>query len=66
MSTKKGGKGKKAAEATVKIDVLVAPKVQGKAAQNGDTVRVHYTGTLASNGKKFDSSVVSPPLSLSL
>ena len=29
---------------------------QGDAAKAGDTVSVHYVGTLASNGKKFDSS----------
>ena len=29
----------------------------GAAAKAGDTVEVHYTGTLKSNGKKFDSSV---------
>lgn len=28
----------------------------GKVAQKGDTVSVNYLGTLASNGKKFDSS----------
>jgi FKBP-type peptidyl-prolyl cis-trans isomerase len=29
----------------------------GAAAKSGDTVEVHYTGWLKSNGKKFDSSV---------
>ena len=29
----------------------------GAAAKAGDQVEVHYTGTLKSNGKKFDSSV---------
>jgi peptidylprolyl isomerase len=29
----------------------------GQAAKAGDTVVVHYTGTLKSNGKKFDSSL---------
>lgn len=29
----------------------------GKEAKDGDAVKVHYTGWLESNGKKFDSSV---------
>jgi FKBP-type peptidyl-prolyl cis-trans isomerase len=29
----------------------------GPAAKAGDTVSVHYTGTLAADGKKFDSSL---------
>lgn len=29
----------------------------GDEAKAGDTVEVHYTGTLKSNGKKFDSSL---------
>jgi FKBP-type peptidyl-prolyl cis-trans isomerase len=30
---------------------------KGASAKNGDTVSVHYTGWLQSNGKKFDSSL---------
>ena len=39
-------------------DVLVMPEGGGKLAKAkaGDQVKVHYTGTLARNGKKFDSS----------
>jgi peptidylprolyl isomerase len=29
----------------------------GRSAQAGDTVSVHYTGTLRANGRKFDSSL---------
>jgi len=42
---------------SVEIEVLKQPKAAGGIrAKAGDTVRVHYTGTLRSNGKKFDSS----------
>lgn len=34
-------------------------------AQNGDTVRVHYTGTL-DNGERFDSSEGRQPLEFTL
>lgn len=32
----------------------------------GATVKVHYTGTLLSNGKKFDSSIGGPPIEFPL
>ncbi len=38
----------------------------GPAAKAGDTVSVHYTGTLKSNGKKFDSSVGGEPFEFKL
>jgi len=43
-----------AVKALVKEDL--APG-KGAAAKTGDTVKVHYTGTLLKNGKKFDSSL---------
>lgn len=39
----------------VKIDELKSGS--GTEATNGKTISVHYTGTLAADGKKFDSSV---------
>jgi peptidylprolyl isomerase len=38
----------------------------GAEAKKGDTVEVHYTGWLLSNGKKFDSSVGGQPFSFTL
>ena len=40
------------------------PEVNG--AKYNDTLKVHYTGKLKSNGKKFDSSVGGDPLTLVL
>ncbi|KAF8965949.1 hypothetical protein BDZ97DRAFT_1810454 [Flammula alnicola] len=34
------------------------PDTCGNKAQTGDRIKVHYTGTLFSNGNKFDSSYV--------
>lgn len=47
--------GQQAATESVKSEDLKAGN--GAEATNGKTVSVHYTGTLASDGKKFDSSL---------
>ena len=52
--TKVEGKSKKTASGVEYWDLKVGT---GTTATNGKTVTVHYTGWLASNGKKFDSSV---------
>jgi len=52
--TKVEGKSKKTASGVEYWDLKVGT---GANATNGKTVTVHYTGWLASNGKKFDSSV---------
>lgn len=52
--TKVEGKPKKTASGVEYWDLKVGT---GATATNGKTVTVHYTGWLASNGKKFDSSV---------
>jgi FKBP-type peptidyl-prolyl cis-trans isomerase FkpA len=38
------------------LRILDTIEGQGDEAQAGQTVSVHYTGTLANNGQKFDSS----------
>ncbi|KAI0663459.1 hypothetical protein C8Q70DRAFT_1050136 [Cubamyces menziesii] len=40
----------------LKIDVDYLPAECKLKSQNGDRLKVHYTGTLYSNGNKFDSS----------
>jgi len=52
--TKVEGKPKSTASGVQYWDLKVGT---GATAANGKTVTVHYTGWLASNGKKFDSSV---------
>jgi hypothetical protein len=50
----------------LKIDVTLPVECERKT-QKGDTINVHYRGTLQSNGQKFDASEssvarASPPL----
>lgn len=52
--TKVDGKGKSTSSGLQYWDLKEG---SGAAASAGKTVSVHYTGWLASNGKKFDSSV---------
>ncbi|EJT97479.1 hypothetical protein DACRYDRAFT_25191 [Dacryopinax primogenitus] len=40
----------------LKIDVIFKPEECPIQSRNGDAMSMHYTGTLASNGNKFDSS----------
>ncbi|KZP22060.1 hypothetical protein FIBSPDRAFT_1043776 [Athelia psychrophila] len=39
------------------IDVTYLPEVCLAKAKTGDSIKVHYTGTLLANGAKFDSSL---------
>lgn len=48
-----------AAAEELKIDVTHAVECERKS-QKGDAIEVHYRGTLASNGEKFDASVSTP------
>ncbi|KAI0373975.1 hypothetical protein BV20DRAFT_988130 [Pilatotrama ljubarskyi] len=41
----------------LKIDTTYVPADCKVKSQNGDRLQVHYTGTLYSNGNKFDSSL---------
>jgi len=42
---------------SVRIGVTFRPETCDRKTKSGDTLKIHYTGTLASNGEKFDSSV---------
>lgn len=44
----------------LKIDVTLQVECDRKT-KKGDTINVHYLGTLQSNGQKFDASQSSPP-----
>ncbi len=44
-----------AAEDSLKIDVTLPVRCDRKS-KSGDKIDVHYKGTLASNGNKFDAS----------
>ncbi|KAL5507230.1 FPR2 [Sanghuangporus vaninii] len=48
-----------AAEDPTELDIKTtfSPEECAQQAESGDFVKVHYTGTLYSNGKKFDSSL---------
>jgi len=42
---------------SVRVGVLHRPETCERKTKKGDTLKIHYTGTLASDGSKFDSSV---------
>ena len=39
----------------LKVEVLYTPQECDEKTKNGDTVSMHYTGSLYSNGKVFDT-----------
>ena len=55
-----------AKDAPLHIAVTHKPEKCSKTSSKGDTLRMHYTGTLYSNCKKFDSSVGREPLSFTV
>jgi peptidylprolyl isomerase len=61
LADDKDKKDSKTEEKTVKTDsgleYVDQKEGTGEAAKAGNTVSVHYTGTLKDNGKKFDSSL---------
>lgn len=44
------------ASETTKINILRKPETCSQKAEKGDSITVHYIGTLEADGKKFDSS----------
>lgn len=56
----------KAAPTVLKIETTFMPEDCPHKARTGDTIQVHYTGTLFANGEKFDSSLDRDPFSLTL